>query len=167
MHIQCTKKMLDFLKPTIVEKNTDDDLFAWHANYITILRKKFIVLMNDMTRFCIVLYGLKKSDFKDPRILLQKAIIVAMHFEGYDQDLILKYVHGMGEITYGTTKDRKLVAQLNRAMQDADWYAHDSLYDQVFQPEISQILNDGFVGTDHWNIVHQPNKKMLEYLKLL
>lgn len=105
--------------------------------------------MNNMTKFCIVLYGLKKKNFEDTRILLQKAVIVTMHFEGFDQNLILKYVHGMGEITYGTT-DRKLVAQLNRAMQDADWYVHDSLYNQVFQPEISQTLNDGPVGTDHW-----------------
>ncbi|MFH1693168.1 MAG: hypothetical protein ABH890_02675 [Bacillota bacterium] len=47
MHIQCTKKLLDLLKSEIIEKNTDNDIFAWHANYVNINRKKFLVLMND------------------------------------------------------------------------------------------------------------------------
>ena len=167
MHIQCTKKMLDFLKPVITEKNTDHDIYAWHANYITIMRKKFIVLMNDLTRFSIVLYGLKKSDFKDAKILLQKAMIVTMHFENFDEALIMKYIKGMGDITYNKTKNRKLVSQINRAMQDADWYAHDCLYNQVFQPEISQLLNSSPVGTNNWKEVHYPKEKMLEYLRML
>lgn len=54
MHIQCTKKLLDFIKPKITEVNIDDDLFAWHANYVIINRRKFLVLMNDLTRFCVV-----------------------------------------------------------------------------------------------------------------
>lgn len=93
MHIQCTKKLLDFLKPEIIEKNTDNDFLAWHANYVNINRKKFLVLMNDLTRFCIVLYGVKKSDFKDSIFMLQKAIILSMTVEEYDQKIVLKYVN--------------------------------------------------------------------------
>ena len=99
MHIQCTKKLLDFLKPEIMEKNTDNDFLAWHANYVNINRKKFLVLMNDLTRFCIVLYGAKKSDFKDPIFMLQKAIILSMAVEDYDQKIVLKYVNQIKEVT--------------------------------------------------------------------
>jgi len=167
MHIQCTKKMLDFLKPRITKLNTNYNIYAWHINYMIILRKKFIVLMNDLTRYSVVLYGLKKSDFKDPIYLVQKAITITMHFDGFPQNLVLKYINGIKEVTYDKTKDRKLVSQLNRAMMDADWYAHDCLYDQVFQPEISRHLNAGPVGSNNWKEIHYPKDKMLEYLKLL
>jgi len=159
--------MLDFLKVNPKELNTGDDIYAWHINYMIILRRKFFVLMNDLTRYSVVLYRLKKSDFEDPIFLLQKAIMITMHFDGFAQELVLKYVNGISEVTYGKTRNRKLVSQLNRAMQDADWYAHDCLYDQIFQPEISQHLNNGFVGSNNWKEVHCPKDKMLKYLEIL
>lgn len=167
MHIQCTKKMIDFIKPDIISVNTDDDIYAWHVNYQIVLRKKFIVFMNDLTRYCIVLYGLKKSDFKDPVMLLKKAILIAMEFDGLSKDLTLKYVNGIKDISYGKTKNRTMVAQLNRASMDAFHFAYDALYDQIYQPEISHFLNKGFVGSDQWKQVHHPKDKMLEYLALL
>lgn len=167
MHIQCTKKLLDFLKPEFTEVNTDNDLFAWHANYVNIHRKKYIVFMNDLTRFCVVMYGLKKSDFKNIKLEFQKGIIVTMTFLGYEKELIDKYLRGMGEVTYNKTKNRKLVAQLNRANEDAWWYADGRLYDQIHQPEIANMLNTTPVGTNNWKEVHYPKDKMLEYLEML
>ncbi|BCR36150.1 DUF6933 domain-containing protein [Mariniplasma anaerobium] len=167
MHISCTKKLLDFLKPEVIEKDTDNDLFAWHANFININRKKLLILMNDLTRFCIVFYGVKKSDFKDPIFMLQKAIIIAMGTEGYDQQTVMKYVNQIKEVTYSKTKNRTLVAQLNRAVEDSWWICEDRLYNQLFQPDIANSLNNAFVGTNHWKEVHQPVVKMKEYLEML
>jgi hypothetical protein len=159
--------MLDFLKEETNTRDTDHDIYAWHLNYQTILRKKFMVLMNDLTRYCVVLYGVKKSDLKEPIDFFRKSIMIAMAFDGLPQDLVLKYINGIKEVTYGKTKDRKLVAQLNRAMLDAEAYAYDALYDQIYQPEISGFLNRTPVGTNHWKEVHYPIEKMLEYLELV
>ncbi|MCD4827114.1 MAG: hypothetical protein K8Q99_04980 [Acholeplasmataceae bacterium] len=167
MHIQCTKNLLDFLKPEVIEKDTDHDLFAWHANYITINRRKLLILMNDLTRFCIVLYGVKKSDFKDPVMMLQKSIIISMEVEEFDQELVLHYVNQIKKVTYSKTKDRTLVAQLNRAVEDSWWICESRLYEQLFQPDIASSLNNAFVGTNHWKQVHQPVVKMKEYLEIL
>lgn len=149
MYIQCTQKMLKFLCPKIIRQQRDDDIYAWHANYITIFKKKFFVFMHDRTRFCVVLYGLKKADFNDPILMFKKAILIAMTVESYDQSLILNYVNGFDNITYGPTKNRKLISQLNRAVIDASWYAYEHLYNQIFQPEISEMLNRSPVGTNH------------------
>lgn len=167
MHIQCTKKCLDFLKPNIIEKNTDHDLHAWHANYFNIDRKKCFVIMNDMTRFCIILYGVKKSDFKDPIYMIQKALLFAMHFEGYPEKMVLKYVNQIKEITYGKTKNRTLVAQLNRACEDAWLLSRTLLYDQLYQADIQKRLNEGFVGTNHWKEIHIPAELMRSYLEFI
>ena len=99
--------------------------------------------------------------------MLQKAIILSMAVEEYDQQIVLKYVNQIKEVTYGKTKDRKLVSQLNRAVEDAWWGCEDQLYNQLYQPEIASSLNNGFVGTNHWKEVHRPVVKMKEYLEML
>lgn len=114
-----------------------------------------------------MLFGVKKSDFKNIKIELQKAIILTMAYEGYDKELIDKYLQGMGEITYNKTNNRKLVAQLNRAVEDSWFYTEEHLYDQLHQPEIANMLNYTPVGTNKWKEVHLPKDKMLEYLEML
>ncbi len=42
MHIQSTKKVLDFFEMEAQSKNTDNDIFAWHANYEVVNRKNFL-----------------------------------------------------------------------------------------------------------------------------
>ncbi len=72
-----------------------------------ILRRKFFVLMNDLTRYTVVLHGLKKNDFKDHILLLQEAIMITMNYDGFAQELVLKYVNGISEVTYGKTKKQE------------------------------------------------------------
>jgi hypothetical protein len=167
MHFQCTKKVLDFIKTDIINKDSNDDIFAWHVNYIVILRKKFFVFMHDLSRFSVVLYGLKKSDFKNIEDIFKIALYETMLDNEIDKTLINKYINGINSITYSKSKDRQKVAQLNRAMQDADAYAHDGIYDQLNQLHISYFLNNGFVGSNQWKEVHIPKKKFIEYLDLL
>jgi len=168
MHIQCTKKVLDFLNPIRTFQDTDDDFYAWHMDYIIIERRKLFVLMNDLTRYCVVFYGVKKSDFKDSLYLLNHVIQVTMVGQGYDHTLIKKYLDGIQTITYDKTKNRFLVARLNRAVLDTWWCCvSDLVLNSLEQPEISISLNSGPVGQNNWKIVHFPDQKMEEYLRLL
>ncbi|HAQ56517.1 MAG TPA: hypothetical protein DCR44_03850 [Acholeplasmatales bacterium] len=168
MHIQCTKKMLDFLKPEIIVKNTDDDFFAWHADYFNVFRKKLFCLMNDLTRYCVVLYGLKKSDFKNPTELFARAVFITMAVQGYDLPLATAYTNQIHDVTFGKTKDRKLVARLNRAMFDLSWCCDgEFLAEYPEQPQLALRLNESPVGQDNWKISFFPFQKMLEYLKML
>jgi len=64
MLIQCTKKLLDAIERKPVAYEEKNLLFSWHANLITLNRKKTVVLVNDKTRYAVVLYGLKAKDFK-------------------------------------------------------------------------------------------------------
>ena len=63
MHIQCTKALLDYLKPQITERNTDSDMYAWHAHIVKRSRKNCFVLMHDLSRFvfCILSREEKRS----------------------------------------------------------------------------------------------------------
>ncbi len=65
MIINCTKKLQDELgiKPSLVE--IENPLFSWHANIVRVNRRKTVVLVNDASRYNIILYGLKAKDFKN------------------------------------------------------------------------------------------------------
>jgi len=168
MHLQCTMKLLNFLKPEITEKNTDDDFFAWHGHYLAMDRKKFLILMNDLTRFCVVLYGVQKKHFQNPVDLFKRAIFIAMDSQGYQRPLIQRYIDEINEVTYGKSKNRQLISRLNRAVFSAWVYAEDGLYfDVLEQPQISVRMNREPVGQDQWKIVSFPDQKMDEYLHLL
>jgi hypothetical protein len=68
MLIQCTKKLLSELKiETSLPLEEEDTLFSWHANMLTVNRRKTLVLMNDSNRYIIVLHGLKAKDPKKSR----------------------------------------------------------------------------------------------------
>src|SRR5699024_8237482 len=76
MLIQCTKKLLDQLKikPQAPPEIEEEKLFSWHANLLTINRRKAVVLVNDSNRYVIVLYGLLARNFKKLDELIFEAI---------------------------------------------------------------------------------------------
>ena len=65
MLIQCTKKLLGELEIKPVPSIEEAPLFSWHANIITVNRRKTVVLCNDSNRYIVVLYGLKASGSED------------------------------------------------------------------------------------------------------
>ena len=81
MLIQCTKKLLDELniKPSIKEEKP---FFSWHANLLTINRRKTVVLMNNKNRYIIVLHGLKAKDKKNIDSTIITAIKILFLFFG-------------------------------------------------------------------------------------
>ena len=58
------KETLDELKIKEIIHIDKQSLFSWHANLITVNRRKTCVLVNDNNRYVIVLYELKAKDFK-------------------------------------------------------------------------------------------------------
>ena len=78
MHIQSTKKVLDFFGIEPVNKNTDNDIFAWHVNFEIVNRKKLLILMHDISHFCVLIYGLKKSDKKNLTKIIKETMYVTM-----------------------------------------------------------------------------------------
>lgn len=59
------KKLLEELNIKPELQLTEEPLFSWHANLITVNRRKTVVLMNDKNRYVIVLRGFKMKDFKE------------------------------------------------------------------------------------------------------
>ncbi len=165
MLIQCTKKLLDELKVIPVkEVEEGNSLIAWHANVLKIGRHKFLVLVNDQNRYAIVLYGLKAKDKKKIDDLIVKAIREVFRAESIKEEIIEDYLEASSEFTFTKTKDRKLVARLNKACESVHFAEDYWDADSIIQVEMSRWISSLLVG-DGKNSYFHPNEAMYEDLK--
>src|SRR5690625_1167470 len=122
--IQCTKKLLDELK--IKPEHTpieEAPLFSCHANFLTIHRRKTVVLVNDSNRYVIVLYGLLAKDVSEFDELINEAIETNFREEGIREEIIQQFIAHEPTITYTTTKDRRYVARLTNSIDRVYFFA--------------------------------------------
>jgi hypothetical protein len=170
MHIQCTKAMLDYIKPNITEHNTDNDMYAWHAHLVKRSRKNLLVLMHDLTRFTLVFYGVKKSHLKELYPMMSVAMANSMLKSGFTPKEISAYLDGQPEtLTLNKTKNRILVARLNKAVETTDHILSTEGYyeDSIEQLHASVFCNHFMVCEDNYKVCYEPKDKLKQYLDLL
>lgn len=167
MHISLTKKVIDFIEVVDLVESSEDDFFSWHANYFIHNRKNLFVITNDLTRFSIVLYGVKKKELLDFLPLMKEAIFVTMAREEYEPMYILKYLEGScDKVSFGRSKNRKLVANNNRASIDLSYIVESGIDSNLIHEGLAHKLNSTPVNSSKTSTCYYPNKKMKEYLEL-
>ncbi|MFI8577824.1 plasmid pRiA4b ORF-3 family protein [Rossellomorea aquimaris] len=165
MLIQCTKKLVDELK-IVPGKPSDEEepLLSWHANLLKIGRHKFIVLVNDANRYAIVLYGLKAKDKKNIEKLIVNAVREVFQAESIEEQIIDGYLQKSEALSFGKTKDRKLVARLNKA---CEWVHYGEDYwdpGEIVQVGMSKWISSLLVGDGNKDYIH-PNEEMYKDLQ--
>lgn len=165
MLIQCTKKLLDQLKIKSEPQKEEDALFSWHANLITVNRRKAVVLVNDKNRYVIVLYGLQAKDFKKLGELIFLGIREALKAEGIKDEVIEKYMSHSNEIAYTKTKDRTSVSRLNKACENLYYFDDYLEVDSVVQNSLSMRLSRLLVGVGKKDYI-DPNEEMYKDLEV-
>ncbi|WP_246942833.1 plasmid pRiA4b ORF-3 family protein [Bacillus pinisoli] len=166
MLIQCTKKLLTELKIKPEPTMEQEPLFSWHANMLTINRRKTLVLMNDRSRYVIVLYGLKAKDLKNVEALILQAIKETFQSEGIKDEVIEGYLSRLGQATYTTTKDRTMVARLNEACKNVTFFEEDINQNVMNQAHMNRRLSRLLVGNGK-NDYTQPNEDLYQALEEL
>ncbi|NDI36017.1 DUF6933 domain-containing protein [Chengkuizengella sediminis] len=114
MLIQCTKKLADAMKIKLEDYTHDrESFYDWHANLFMFDRRKGVILMNNKTRYCIVLYGLKLNDFKKFDDIFISAIEETFLAEGLPPLKVKQYLKNCAEVKYTKTHDRSILGQIN------------------------------------------------------
>jgi len=169
MHLQCTKAMLDYIKPDLTEKNTDNDMYAWHAHLVKRSRKNLLVLMHDLSRFTLIFYGVKKSHLRELYQTISVAMVNSMIGVGFTPEEVREYIERQpDELTFNKTKNRTLVARLNKAVETTDNILSTEGYyeDNIEQVHASIFCNQFLVCEDNYKVCYKPMKKLREYLDL-
>ncbi|OPZ65701.1 MAG: Plasmid pRiA4b ORF-3-like protein [Firmicutes bacterium ADurb.Bin506] len=129
MLIQCTKALLDRVGINLREQAPGagpvaqplGPLAAWHAHLVDLDIGNAIVLMNDATRFPVVICGPGPDDFSRLKALIRDAIVVALSMEGVNEAIIDAYMTQAGEIEFARTANRSMVAKLKKAVSDISY----------------------------------------------
>lgn len=115
MIIECTKKLADVLKMKLCDSAyiKKDPLYEWHADIFVYDRRKGVILMNNKTRYSIVIYGLKAEHFKRFTSIVLLAIEKTFLAEGFAKEVVARYLYHCGEANYTKTHDRSILGQIN------------------------------------------------------
>lgn len=171
MLIQCTKALLDKVKISPSELKSPEGyeelpraLTAWQANLVNIDRRKAIVLMNNATRYPVVIYRPRPKDFARMKGLIREAIIVALRMEGICETVIDRYMAAAGEIEFSKTTNRSMIARLNRTVYEVgamqDCLDESTLIQRYISISAGRLLQ-GSSSNDYF----VPIKKMIECLE--
>ncbi len=123
MNLQSTKKLLEELKTNPCSLQDEEPLFSWHANLLNINHRKCLLMMNDKTRYSILLYGMKAPDFKNAPNIIMDAIKDALQDEGIREDIITEYLSDAGKPVFGKTTSRGILTQLAQAAYLANCFS--------------------------------------------
>lgn len=165
MLLQCTKIMQDKLSKCDIHyvdaKGYENNFQAWHVHMITITRRKVFVLMNNLTRYPVVIYRASDADLKHPEKLFQTAIYEALLEEGFDQGIVEKYTSD--EIRFSSCNDMRYVAKLSALCQDIrNHYVSCFEPSMVCQPRLSVLLSHQ--AQIYGSRIHMPWMKMRQHL---
>jgi len=168
--IQCTKALLDRMKISPSELKSPEGyeqlphaLMAWHANIVNIDRRKAIVLMNNATRFPVVIYRPKPKDFARAKDLIRESIMVALRMEGVCETVIDRYMADAGEIEFSKTANRSLVAKMNHAVREIG-FMQEYLDESTLMQRYISIVTGRLYQDSPDDTYLLPIEKMLEYL---
>ena len=123
MFIECTKKLADALKikTNDIKPIKREPFYEWHANLFMFDRRKGVILMNNQTRYCIVLYGLRAEHFKKIDRIVLDAIHETFLAEGFSENQVDTYIAKCGEVSYTKTHDRSILSQINEFHISISW----------------------------------------------
>ncbi len=128
MKIQCTVKMFDELKiePNLETADTSA-LYSWHCHVLKFDRKKTVLLVNDLTRISVVLYGLTAKEFKNFGVLAKESIKQVLLMEQVSEEIVKRYLLECSEVEYTKSGSRSLVAKMKGIARDLEYYSYEML----------------------------------------
>jgi len=162
MTIHLTKKLADRLNLYLDEELEEDEFFSWRAHYVHGFGNRFIVVMNDASRFVVVIKDAKLERLRNlPNIFIDVLCATLLSFS-VTPEVIDCYLNDLGEIHYSKNSDRKKTAQLNKHVDDIMYSIHH--HPEEDDVETSLHANTLIYNTSGMDDVIIPREKMIELL---
>lgn len=162
MLVQCTKKLLDKLNIKPEQQQEEDDLFSWHANIITVFRKKAVILLNDKNQYVIILYGLTAKHFKMMDKHIIEAIKETFREACINEEIIEKFINHSKGIIYTKTKSRLMIAKMNRVCEILYCFNELLKGSSVYKTSLSLKASQYLLGEKY----SHPNEEMYKDLEV-
>ena len=115
IYIGCTQKLAKEFKdrPVARDATVCSGIHGWHANIYSFFRHKSVVAVNDETRLCIFLPGLRKPEFKDFENLFRTRLKEELLRFGISKGEAAELLLSLGPMTIGRTHNRSVLGTMN------------------------------------------------------
>ncbi|SDW37961.1 hypothetical protein [Paenibacillus sp. PDC88] len=110
--LRFTQKLLKDMKTAPVEIEEIDLLFSWHVNILQ-LRKKHIIFVNDSSRLCLIIDGIRSSQVGKLQEKFISGLKEYLQLEGLRKSLIDQYFLEAGNVKIGKTNNRSVLGTMN------------------------------------------------------
>lgn len=160
LKICCTKKLLDELKQKPCDIAEEKPLFTWYANLLTMHRRKAVLILNEPSRYPILIYGVKAPDFKQMGKLIADAIKTVFLAMGIAPDIVQKYMAETLPAAYVKASDRSVLAAMNQVAQMLSYFDTDEFSGNLIQTDISLHFGGGITKID--GDYKEPKEVLLE-----
>lgn len=145
MLIGITKKIQDkykYIKLETIEERPEL-LFCWHASKFTYDRKTGLQIMNDLTRYSVVLYDIKKKEIENITKIFKSQLKSNLLHDGIDEIRIQKYLNDLSDVEFTKTSSRSILGQLNDSLYLLEGIVQDAdISSQVGLDYINKEIND-------------------------
>ncbi|MGG4346484.1 DUF6933 domain-containing protein [Paenibacillus lautus] len=160
--ISCTKKLFETSSFNEEQDNgINDEFYKWHANIFRMAKKNNLIIMNNKTRYCFILFGIKKEHYKNFKEIFISALIENLKAEGISENLINNYISNAKSINFIKTYDRSVLGSMVDMVKMTEFLIEDYL--PIYEMniiELNKIIND----TPLVKLKKYPNQFMKEAL---
>ncbi|QMV40062.1 DUF6933 domain-containing protein [Cohnella cholangitidis] len=146
--IACTKKLIDLagFPMSPLSEFGYRPLHSWHANIFKIGRKNCLIIMNDLTRYQLVLYGIKKEHFKDFGATLRSNFEIILKADKFDEREIAVVISEMEKLTYTKTHNKSILGSVNdQILMTEHWIQKYLPTDDLNIVDLNIELNDSVI----------------------
>ncbi len=161
MLLHLTKNLAEKLHCKPGGESVTDGFLSWRAHYVQAHRQRFVVFMNDASRFTVVLNKAAAAALKKLPELFIKNLRETLLALGVNPDVINAYITELGDVHYAKNSGKKETAWLNKNTE-AVWYALSKEYNN--DVDLAKYANDYPYGISGKEETIVPNKKILELL---
>ena len=96
-------------------------LGCWHANLLTIDRRKCVLFTNDLTRYSLFVPYLRKPDFQRIEEVFGQNLFKSLLNEGLSQEHIELVLEEIKEIAITRTSNRSVLGTMNDLTNQITW----------------------------------------------
>ena len=114
--------------------------------------------MNDNNRYTVVLHGLKAKDVKRVDELILEAIGQTLKAERFQDDAIDKYLQKAGTVTFNKTKNRSMVARLNKCCEVVQFESDELDTNLLINTKVAKFVSRLLVGGANEEMTQSPRR---------
>jgi hypothetical protein len=152
-NIFCNKKLEKLVGKNLIasELHSNELLGNWNANLFTMNRRKCLIVMNDVSYYCLIFLDILKKDILNFHELFYQRLIEQLDYDGvnFPVECSSKLLNACEPNFLRTNNNRKVLGTINEFIYELEYHFHMDYYrnfDQTNVSELNHRLTDNLIG---------------------